>query len=43
MLRDNVWYSYDKECQGFSFDALKVVHKVTNSDGIQSHCSLQES
>ena len=29
MLREGVWYSYDKDSQWLSFDALKVVHKVT--------------
>ena len=29
MLRDGQWYSYDTENQWLSFDALKVVHKVT--------------
>ena len=29
MLRDGQWHSYDTECQWLSFDALKVVHRVT--------------
>ena len=29
MLRNGQWYSYDTENQWLSFDALKVVHKVT--------------
>ena len=29
MLREDMWYSYDKDNQWLSFDALKVVHKVT--------------
>ena len=29
MLRDGQWHSYDTECQWMSFDALKVVHRVT--------------
>ena len=29
MLREDVWYSYDKDNQWLSFDTLKVVHKVT--------------
>ena len=29
MLRDGQWYSYDKDCQWMSLDALKVVHRVT--------------
>ena len=29
MLRNGQWYSYDKDCQWLSFDALKVVHRVT--------------
>ena len=29
MMRDGQWYSYDTENQWLSFDALKVVHKVT--------------
>ena len=29
MLREGVWYSYDKDNQWLSFDAMKVVHKVT--------------
>ena len=29
MLRDGQWHSYDAECQWMSFDALKVVHRVT--------------
>ena len=29
MLRNGQWYSYDKDCQWMSFDALKVVHRVT--------------
>ena len=29
LLRNGEWYSYDKENQWLSFDALKVVHKVT--------------
>ena len=28
-LRNGQWYSYDTENQWLSFDALKVVHKVT--------------
>ena len=34
MLREGVWYSYDKDNQWLSFDALKVVHTVTS--GAQS-------
>ena len=26
---DGQWHSYDTECQWMSFDALKVVHRVT--------------
>ena len=29
MLRDGQGHSYDPECQWMSFDALKVVHRVT--------------
>ena len=29
MMRDGQWYSHDTENQWLSFDALKVVHKVT--------------
>ena len=29
MLRNGEWYSYDNDCQWMSFDALKVVHRVT--------------
>ena len=29
MLRDGEWHSYDTERQWMSFDALKVVHRVT--------------
>ena len=29
LLRDGQWYSYDNDCQWMSFDALKVVHRVT--------------
>ena len=29
MLRNGTWHSYDKENQWLSFDALKVVHRVT--------------
>ena len=29
MLRDGQWHSYDTESQWMSFDALKVVHRVT--------------
>ena len=29
MLRSGQWYSYDNDCQWMSFDALKVVHRVT--------------
>ena len=29
MMRDGQWHSYDTENQWLSFDALKVVHKVT--------------
>ena len=29
MLRDGKWLSYDKENQWMSFDALKVMHRVT--------------
>ena len=29
MMRNGQWYSYDTENQWLSFDALKVVHKVT--------------
>ena len=29
MLRNGQWHSYDTECQWMSFDALKVVHRVT--------------
>ena len=29
MLRNGQWYSYDSDCQWMSFDALKVVHRVT--------------
>ena len=29
MLRNGQWYSYDNDCQWMSFDALKVVHRVT--------------
>ena len=29
MLRQGQWHSYDTECQWLSFDALKVVHRVT--------------
>ena len=31
MLRNGKWYSYDKENQWLSFDALKVAHRVTVS------------
>ena len=30
MLREDVWYSYDKYSQWLSFDALKVVHESPN-------------
>ena len=33
MLRDGQWHSYDAECQWLSFDALKVVHRVTSVQG----------
>ena len=29
MLRQGQWHSHDTECQWLSFDALKVVHRVT--------------
>ena len=29
MLRNGQWHSYDTDCQWMSFDALKVVHRVT--------------
>ena len=29
LLRDGHWFSYDNDCQWMSFDALKVVHRVT--------------
>ena len=29
MVRNGQWYSYDNDCQWMSFDALKVVHRVT--------------
>ena len=29
MLRNGQWYSYDNDCQWMSFDALKVLHRVT--------------
>ena len=29
MLRQGQWHFYDTECQCLSFDALKVVHRVT--------------
>ena len=46
MLRDGVWYSYDKEGQWLSFDALKVVHQVTEvtkGERFQSLCLPQGS
>ena len=39
LLRDGQWHSYDTECQWMSFDALKVVHRVTPV-GKGARCSI---
>ena len=43
MLRNGQWYSYDIENQWLSFDALKVVHKVTPVTNGERHSITQST